>query len=263
MKSAGSGFAEYLCEYHIARRARHGHAEVPTIKGPDLKPYAEAAAMWIKSRLAQGDFRIRLSLNAVFAHLQTAGREPDARDLKTWDAEAKAKALFARLRERGVTPERILACVLGVAALLTDDPWYPHSREYRIVQIAKALHRKASGTHRQYEHPVAKREGNRVEYAGTFATTVMREYPRSQGQFLRRVGEALDEACGSLADEACTPIIAIREAKHGRHLCHTPGYEPEWRIKERAKHEAARRLRENAKREADRRVALRKALGGG
>lgn len=34
MRSEGTGFGMFYCVYHQARLAKHGHPEIPTIKGP-------------------------------------------------------------------------------------------------------------------------------------------------------------------------------------------------------------------------------------
>jgi hypothetical protein len=57
MLSAGVGFDAYYCEYHRAKIARHGHAEYPSIKGKDLRPYTETAQRWIKTELKAGNVR--------------------------------------------------------------------------------------------------------------------------------------------------------------------------------------------------------------
>lgn len=194
--------------------------------------------------------------------MQTAGNAPAAMDIKRWSAEDKAKAAFARLREASITAERIMASHMGVTAYLTDDTWAPRSPEYRLVQSAKAVHRLASGTHRRYELPVAKAVGpGAIEYDGSTATVQLHVYPRSQGQVLRVIGKAIDEACGAIAEEQAQAIIAAKEARCGRHPCHViPGYEPEWRKQDRTKHEAALRKRQQAQEEAKRQEAIREIL---
>lgn len=231
MRSAGAGFGLLNCKYHQARLERYGHPVIPSLTGAEIRPYVESAKRWLHSQKASagGNLRLQHALQAVAALMSTAGYAPPAMDIKRWSAEDKARAAFARMRERdnekgwtAVTPERLMAAHMGVTAILADDTWAPSSEDYRLVQTGKAAHRLASGTHREW---------------GSV-------YPRSQGQVLRIIGRAIDEACGAIAQEQSQAIIAAKEARFGRHPCHTPGYEPEWRKKDRAKHAEARKKRE-------------------
>lgn len=270
MRSAGVGFDAYHCEYHRARLARHGHFEHPTLRAADLRPYVETAKRWLKAELASGNIRVRYALTAISGLMDTAGRAPPATDIKRWSAEAKATACFARLREANVTPDSLMATAMGVAAYLADDTWAPQSREFFLVQLSKAIHRRASGTHKRYEYPVGKvvkggggASTTTILYDGSTTTLETHTYPRSQGQVLREIGRSIDEACGDIAEAQREAIIAAKDARYERHPCHTPGYEPEWRKKDRAKHEAAARKRAEAKRQQldAGSTALRRALG--
>ena len=86
--------------------------------------------------------------------------------------------------------------------------------------------------------------------------------PAVKAAVLRAIGRFIDEACGDIADAQRQAIILAKEARYGRHPCHDPkGYEPEWRKKERAKHEAAWKARQQAQDDANRATAMRRALG--
>jgi hypothetical protein len=71
MKSAGSGFGMFLCEYHTERLGRHGHPEVPSIPGPMLRPYVEASRRWIAAEQALGNVRVKSALFAIWSLMQT------------------------------------------------------------------------------------------------------------------------------------------------------------------------------------------------
>lgn len=260
MRSAGTGFSLELCERHTERLARHGHPSIGSIPGPMLRPYVDTARRWIASEQALGNVRVQAARTAIWGLMQTAGNAPSALDSKWWSAEDKAKAAWARLREQGVAPERILGSHLGMVALLSDDFWLPRSREYMFVQSSKAIWRLASGTHREWEIalPVPLADGG-AEAPITKAS--LHVYPRPQGRPLRIIGQSLDESCGSLAEERAPAIIAATEARLGhRHPCHTPGYEPDWRKADRAKHEAALKARQQAQAEQERQANIRRAL---
>ncbi len=231
-----------------------------------MRPYVETVKRHIQAELASGNIRVRDALTTINAIMQTAGRAPAATEIVRWSAEKKANACFARLREAGVKAESIMATAMGIAAYLADDTWAPRSREFYLVQLAKAIHRKVSGSHKRYEYPIAKAvtEGGSttIIYDGSTTMVEAHTYPRSAGKVLRHIGHAIDEACGDIAEGQREAIIAAKDARYGRHPCHTPGWEPEWRKRDRAKHEGARHEREEAKRQQlGASTAFKRALG--
>ena len=266
MASSGDGWDARWCEYHRAKVARHGHPEAGTIPGPELAPYVETAERLIRQELAKGSLWVTHARTAVWGTMQSAGRAATVAEATQWGAHDKMRAVFARLREAGLPPERLMALCLGLNALITDNHWHPSSADYRITQLGKAILRRASGTHRRYEQPVAKRvvgNNNVIEYDGSTTTVVVRHYTKSSGQFLRHIGRAMEEACGDLSATMRPAIIAAKDAKYGRHPCHTaPGWEPGWKVKDRARHEAALRQRQQQQAEVHRLANLRRALLG-
>ena len=126
---------------------------------------------------------------------------------------------FARLREAGIEPERLLAIHMAVGALIEDDNGSHRVDEFRLVQTAKAVHRLASGTHRQWDFPMRD---------GTTRPLHFHAYPRSSGIVLRVIGREIDEICGGVAEAAVQEVIAARLAKFGPHPSHLPGWKPPW-----------------------------------
>ncbi|WP_245282895.1 hypothetical protein [Neorhizobium galegae] len=105
-----------------------------------------------------------------------------------------------------------MAIYLSVSALIEDD-WQSHNvREFRIVQAAKAMHRLASGTHRKWDVWIPRLDGT-VPYE-------MHAYPRSSGIVLRKMGEAVEKACGGLPKTAVPEIIALKTERFGLHQSH-------------------------------------------
>jgi hypothetical protein len=253
MRSAGVGFGMFLCAYHQARLAKYGHPEAPNVVSPALRPYRDTAQRVIKAELAAGNVRVQGAQAAIWAIMQTAGSVPSAIDIKQWSGEAKAKAMWARLREAEVEPFHILASHLAMVALLTDDTWAPRSREYLLVQSAKAIHRNrgASGTHLRWDVAIPLPIEAPPDTADTRKVS-LHVWPRSQGRVLRVVGKDLDEAAGLLAEDMAPTIIAAKEARFGKHPSHAIGYEPDWIKENKAKHEAARKQREQAQAELKR-----------
>jgi len=119
----------------------------------------------------------------------------------------RAKIAIARLREASIPPERLLAITLAVHALIADAPEKCHRiPDWRIVAIAKAAHRLASGTHRIW--PVAQPDG-RVTHIE------MHTYPRSSGRVLRHLGEMIEKECELVVDRHLAAVIALKRAADG------------------------------------------------
>jgi hypothetical protein len=162
------------CRYHVQFKARHGSHWHATYKAAELQPYLTVAAEWIKTHLE--DPRAKYALIGLKGLLDASGRAEPAQDIKRRSAAHKARVAFARLREGGIEPARILAIHMAVAALNQDD-WGSHKvAEFRLVQTAKAVHRLASGTHRHWECPMQD---------GTTRTIHFHAYPRSSVIVLR------------------------------------------------------------------------------
>jgi hypothetical protein len=113
----------------------------------------------------------------------------------------RSRIALARLREAGIKPERLLAITLAVHALIKHDPAKAHRiKEWRIVAIAKAAHRLASGDHRVWE---VRDEGGRV-----VQRTELHTYPRSSGRVLRYLGEAIERECDWVIDKHLDEVVA-------------------------------------------------------
>lgn len=155
----------------------------------------------------------------LYQALASAGRVDPAMNLRGQPAPYRAHVAFARLREAGIEPRRLLVIYLGVGALIEDDLGSHRTREFKIVQAAKAIHRLASGTHRRWEmfNPL-----------GPNVHTELHAYPRSSGIVLRKIGETLEKAGEFLAREAVPEIITIKKERFGEHPSHLPGWRPAW-----------------------------------
>lgn len=122
----------------------------------------------------------------------------------------RTKVCLARLRERRIAPERLLAIALAVHALIEDAPESCHRiRDWRIVAIAKAAHRLASGTHKVW--PVPQPDG-RVKHIE------MHAYPRSSGRVLRHLGEMIEKECELVIDRHLAAVVALKRATGGEVL---------------------------------------------
>ena len=200
------------CKWHRQHKSRHGSLWHGTYRAAELNPYIKSAVAWLRNNCEM------VSVGAVrweveYLLCRTLRAEP-AMNLRGLSAQRRAAIAFARLRAANVPSERIIAIYLGVSALIEDD-WHSHNVcEFRIVQAAKAMHRLASGTHRKWDvwNP---RTGGTVPFE-------MHAYPRSSGIVLRKMGEAVEKACGGLPKTALPEIIALKTARFGLHPSHPP-----------------------------------------
>ena len=220
MASAGVGLAQALCRYHVSYRARHGSHWCPTYKATDLKPYLQSAAQWINAHRAETF--IAHSLIALKGLLDTAGQALPAQDIKWRSAPSRARIAFARLREANIKPERLLAIHMAASALIEDDAGSHRVTEFRIVQVAKAAHRLASGTHKHWDFPMDN---------GSTAPLTFHTYPRSSGRVLRVIGKAIEECCEMVTEKDLQALRDLKRERFGPHPSQVPGWKPLWKGK--------------------------------
>jgi len=164
-----------------------------TYPASELQPYRRAAESFLKANPSAPE--IVAALSALHDLQYWAGPEQRMVDVLTMPPKRKARAFFARLRANEVPPSRLLAIHLAVTAAVAEDTIGPGGEpaEYRLVQIAKAAHRTASG--------------------GTSGGVTYR-YARSTGLVLRHIGEALDDACGPVAKAHLDAILRLKAERH-------------------------------------------------
>ena len=204
--------SSFYCRYHTQRKARHGSHWHGTYKASELHPYIKSAEHWLKEH--REDAAYRGAYWELEHFMAGAGRVAPAMDLRGQSAEYRARVAFARIRAADIPTRRLVAIYLAVAALIEDDFGSHRTREFRIVQAAKAVHRLASGTHRKWDawDP----------YTGGTRRTELHAYPRSSGHVLRKIGKTLEKACDELARAAVPDVIAIRTERFGPHPSHPP-----------------------------------------
>lgn len=172
--AAGNGYSLRYCKQHVEHHRRHGSYWHKSFTAAELAPFMRAARRWLVNHA--NDQRVRSALSSIQNLLQGAGRVENAYSLRGRGAEQRARIALARLRAAAIEPiailERSVAVVACCAAKGIDD----RQREYRHVQVAKVVHRLASGTHRT-----------------TSGFPLPSKYPRSEGQVLRYIGHWLDD----------------------------------------------------------------------
>jgi hypothetical protein len=207
MRAEGSGLAAFQCRKHVEHKARHGSHWHGTYTARELKPYVATATSFVHVR-AKSDPFIKEAIRVITSLLEEAGPTEIATRLKGMPANKRARVALARLREASIGPERFVAMVLAVTALIEEDPGSHRVKEFRQVQIAKALHRLASGYHRVWEHQDHNGRRQRIE---------LHAFPRSSGPVLRLIGKAIEEPCEWVVDKHLSAVLALKVQRYGRH----------------------------------------------
>ncbi|MDA9539507.1 hypothetical protein ACM41_25750 [Bradyrhizobium sp. CCBAU 21362] len=201
MKAAREGLAPHHCRRCIEHRQRHGSLWRTSFKASELRPYITAATTYVGLRAANDKF-IAAAIVDMGRALEDAGPVEIATRLKGLSATKRAKIGLARLRVEGVPPQRIVSIVLAVSALIKVDSTAPRAKEFRTVQICKAVHRLASGTHRVWiveDHQGRKRR------------TEMHTFPKSTGRVLREMGRMLEQPCEWVIEKHVVGVLAHRQ----------------------------------------------------
>lgn len=210
------------CRYHVQFKARHGSHWCSTYFASDLKPYLRSAARWIKENREVP--QVAMALYWLNGLLLGAGRTELAHRIKGMPARERARVAFARLQEAGVEAERIIRIYLAVCTLIEDDAGSHRVEEFRVVQVAKAVHRLASGSHQRWEVPLRD---------GRTAPLAMHTYPVSSGFVLRVIGRQIEEACREVASASLDEIRGLKRERFGPHPSQQPGWLPPWQRQRR------------------------------
>lgn len=207
MAAAGIGLAAFHCRRHVEHKARHGSHWHGTYSAAELKPYLAAATSYLRPRVNADKF-ISAARASIAGALELAGPVEIATRLKGMSAPKRAKIALARLRVADIKPERIVAIVLAVTALIEEDPESHWTKEFRTVQISKAIHRLASGYHRVWETE---------DHNGRKGRTELHAFPRSSGPVLRLIGRMLEQPCEWVVEKHLAAVMALKVKRYGRH----------------------------------------------
>lgn len=201
-RAAKQGLNAFVCRYHQQHKQRHGS---PWCKSPSailLRPYLTAAEALVRER-GQDAF-LSAAVFGLSDLMASAGPIEIATRLRGLPPANRAKIALARLREAAIKPERLVAIALAVHALIEDAPEKCHRiPDWRIVGIAKAAHRLASGTHKVWPVPQSDGSVKHIE---------MHVYPRSSGRVLRHLGEMIENGCELVIDRHLAAVIALKRA---------------------------------------------------
>lgn len=205
-RASGEGLSPFLCRYHQQHRQRHGSSWCKTPRAKAIEPYLKAVLAYLE--VNTDDYYVKHALSALQRCLEDAGPVEIATRLRGRPARERARIALARLRDKGISPSRLLATAIAIRALLLEaDGHFARDPEYRQVAVAKAAHRLASGTHKSWEFH--QRDGRVVR-------TEMHAYPRSSGQVLRHLGEQLEAEAELVIDHHLPAILDLKVARYGK-----------------------------------------------
>jgi hypothetical protein len=207
MAAAGLGLAAFHCRRHVEHKARHGSHWHGTYSAAELKPYLAASTSYLRPRVNADKF-ISAARASIAGALELAGPVEIATRLKGMSAPKRAKIALARLRVAGIKPDRLVAIVLAVTSLIEEDPESHRTKEFRTVQISKAIHRLASGYHRVWETE---------DHSGRKGRTELHAFPRSSGPVLRLIGRMLEQPCEWVVEKHLAAVMALKVKRYGRH----------------------------------------------
>lgn len=199
-KPARAGTSDGLdmryCRSHAEHYQRHGSPFKRSYTGSELAPYRRAALRWLEANAES--FWGKNAIDRVLGLYRSAGPHIEAFRLRGLSPQERAKAHWARMRKDEVDPRQVVAAWLAVEMIVAEDPQPVTTTEFRRVQVAKIVHRMASGTHKRWEREVPD-----ADWSGLRSKTVVEEkhwYPRSRGRVLRHIGEDVERAVELLVE---------------------------------------------------------------
>lgn len=192
-RTSGTGLSRSHCKTHVEFHRRHGSFWHRSFFAADLAPYRKAARRWLKAH--HDDPRVLRAAASLDALLEASGEPESAYDTRHLPPSEKARIALARLRQAGIAGLRLIETTLMISARIEHrGPFGNH--EFLTVQIAKAAHRLASGTHRT-------RSG---------MSRIPSKYPHSAGRVLRMLGHQVwDIAIIATPDPAMREVITMAE----------------------------------------------------
>jgi len=194
--ASGNGLDTRFCRKHADHYSRHGSPYKRSYTAKELAPHRRAVREWLRDN--RENAWVSNAAQRVQRLYDGAGSRVEAFRLAGLPPEERARKAWARLRDAGVSPERVIEAWLVIAEAIRRDPAPEERREFKQVQAAKLIHRLASGTHKRWEREVPRMVG--IANIPIKQVTELHKYPHSRGRVLRVLGKNLEEACG-LAEE--------------------------------------------------------------
>lgn len=178
--ASGDGLGRF-CRKHLEHYRRHGDPLKGSYAASELAPHKLAAKGWLKTK--SNDAFVAATIGAIEGEMLNAGPAIEPHRLRGLSADEKARAVWARLRERGRSSAEVLAAILAVAMRYATD--YQRAKpEHRTVQIGKALNRLGGGKVKRWK----------IHHDGAAQKTqTLRWFPASEGLVLRKLGERAEQ----------------------------------------------------------------------
>jgi hypothetical protein len=206
-KPAESRIARY-CKGHGSHYRRHGHGTKATYSATASNPFRRIALRWLQES-REGNYFIPLAVQSVHLAYHRAGETLPLSNHRGATTEAKANAVWGRLRGAGVDPLYVIAAVVGTVLTIEADPEKPYRSqllEFHRVQVAKVLMRMAGGRVRRYARsPVTLESGQ----TATPAARELRQFANSSGRVLRVLGAMALDVCELITEEHLSDIEAF------------------------------------------------------
>ncbi|MER9231252.1 hypothetical protein NKI56_03940 [Mesorhizobium sp. M0622] len=196
------GLDTRFCRHHADHYSRHGSPYRRSYMAKELAPYRKTANAWLEANAE--DQWVRNAVDRVETLYGAAGPHIEAFRLRGLSPEGRSKAAWARLRKAKIEPRRVIAAWIAVEMAIAADPQADRKSEYKRVQVAKLVHRMASGTHKRWE-------------TGPGGVRELHVYPRSRGRVLRHIGGDIEEATALLIEHVALPTLAISNRQNGDH----------------------------------------------
>lgn len=192
--ASGAGLGRF-CRKHLEHYRRHGDPLKGSYRASELAPHRLAAKAWLKINI-DNPF-VAAAINTIEGEMLNAGPAVEPYRLRGLSTDGKARAVWARMREKGRSPEEVLSAVLAIAMRYATD--YQRAKpEHRTVQIGKTLNRLGGGTVKRW----------RVHHTGATETALtLRSFPASEGLVLRRLGERAERIAEFLIHDRMSELI--------------------------------------------------------
>ena len=201
--ASGDGLGRF-CRKHLEHYRRHGDPLKGSYGARELTPHRRAAEAWLKAN-SDNTF-VAAAIGGMHSEMLNAGPAIEPIRLRGLSADQKAKAVWARMREKGRNPTEVLAAVLAVAMRYTTD--YQRAKpEHRTVQIGKALNRLGGGR--------VKRWNVHHEGAAEKVQT-LRSFPASEGMVLRKLGERAERIAEFLIHDRMSELAEFSAQRRER-----------------------------------------------
>jgi hypothetical protein len=199
----GKGLDRLYCRKHADHFERHGSYHQPSYTAAQLASHRKSAKAWLKENFESRE--VQLAIHAVQRRMREVPHV-EAFRLRGKLPEERAKIAWARLLAAKVHPLRVLEAALGIELAIDADPQAERKKEFKRVQMAKVVHRMASGSHKRWERELP---GGRV------IPQELHKYPHSRGQVLRHLGKQIGDAVDVLI-APCLFELTRRSASHSR-----------------------------------------------